>query len=187
MRKVIFENKSLVNNSLDTSCQTPVINKRYAYLPLLTSLWLGADWLSVSKAHMYRCICKRCGHRVNRLFVNPLQIGKRWVVTCPACRHKTDLPDFAELSSKVIHTAKCLTPIVTAATRSFTRRAGGKLGSAGAASANLAVWTTAAMARLRSKQVGAKVARRRELAAFRLIALHGQGLLPPGHRRMRSA
>jgi len=72
---------------------------------------------------MYKCICKRCGHRLNRLFIVPEQRRERWVFECPECGHKSVLPGFSALAARAIHSGKCLTPLFAAAARGLQRMA----------------------------------------------------------------
>ena len=68
---------------------------------------------------LYKCICKRCGHRVNRLFVIPEQVRERWLFGCPQCGRKSALPDFSALAAKAICSGKCLTPFLCASARGW--------------------------------------------------------------------
>jgi len=68
---------------------------------------------------MYKCICKRCGHRLNRLFVMPEQVRERWYFACPQCGHQSILPDFSALVAKAFYSGKCLTPLLCAAARGW--------------------------------------------------------------------
>lgn len=171
---------------MSNACNKRVL--RYSSTFQVPCCCLGTCCPSASKAHMYRCICKRCGHRVNRLFINPLQLGKRWVFACPNCRHKTDLPSFCELGSQVIHSAKCLTPLLAAVTRNISSHIGGQLGKAGATSATFSAFAT--VTGLRRKYAEArtrKLTRRRELTTSRLVALRSRFLLSSRSKKMRPA
>jgi len=89
------------------------------FTPEVRPALVAAAPSGVPKAPMYKCICKRCGHRVNRLFVIPEQVRERWLFGCPQCGHKSALPDFSALAAKAIYSGKCLTPFLCASARGW--------------------------------------------------------------------
>ena len=84
------------------------------------SVTSGSALRSITR-RMYKCICKRCGHRVNRLFIPPPQIGAREMFVCPECGHKSHLPSFSSLGLYVLQAGKCLVPLLAAAARKRPR------------------------------------------------------------------
>jgi hypothetical protein len=69
---------------------------------------------------MYKCICKRCGHRLNRLFIVPEKVRERWMFVCPMCAHKSELAYFYALGTQVIRSRKCYQPMFVAAARGWS-------------------------------------------------------------------